>query len=270
MIYSCCDELRRNGLVGTALNGIDYLEVLDHDATTQQERQRTLYVHFINNITNQLTATNIQITGGERIQNISVKQVTTGTGNNANILTVTLDKYGDFSPYTLSIVQDQQHPEPPNGYDPILSQIQFSFKVECPTDFDCRPTRTCPPEISQEPEINYLAKDYETFRQLMLDRITFLMPKWTETHAADLGVALVELLAYAGDHLSYWQDAVGTEAYLGTARRRVSMRRHARLVDYIVQDGCNARAWIFLQVTADTGPLQAGTKFFTRKQDDRS
>jgi hypothetical protein len=265
MIYSCCDELRRNALRGTTLNGIDYLEVLDHDAPTQQQRQRTLYVHFINNLASpQLTSTNVQISGGERIQNISVTGVSTGTGTEANILTVTLDKYGDYSPYTLSIIQDQQHPQPPQGYDPILSHIQFSFKVECPADFDCQPTRICPPEISEAPEINYLAKDYETFRQLMLGRMTFLMPKWKESHAADLGVALVELLAYVGDHLSYWQDAIGTEAYLDTARRRISMRRHVRLVDYFVQDGCNARAWVYLQVSADTGPLQPGTQFYTR------
>jgi len=31
MIYFCCDPLRRNQLAGTALNGIDYLEVLDHE-----------------------------------------------------------------------------------------------------------------------------------------------------------------------------------------------------------------------------------------------
>ena len=61
---------------------------------------------------------------------------------------------------------------------------------------------------------------------------------------ADLGMALVELLAYVADYLSYQQDAVATEAYLGTARQRVSVRRHARLVDYFMHDGCNARAWV--------------------------
>ena len=57
----------------------------------------------------------------------------------------------------------------------------------------------------------------------------------------DLGTALVELLAYAADHLSYQQDAVANEAYLETARRRVSVRRHARLVDYRMHDGASAR-----------------------------
>jgi hypothetical protein len=49
------------------------------------------------------------------------------------------------------------------------------------------------------------------------------------------------MLAYAADQLSYYQDAVATEAYLGTARRRTSARRHARLVDYFMHDGANAR-----------------------------
>mgnify|MGYP006144425583 CR=1 FL=1 len=50
----------------------------------------------------------------------------------------------------------------------------------------------------------------------------------------DAGVMLVELIAYAADNLSYRQDAVATEAYLATARRRVanasgSRTRTARL-----------------------------------------
>src|SRR5262249_23573579 len=127
----------------------------------------------------------------------------------------------------------------------------FSFKVECPTDFDCRPVLVCPPAFEAAPEIDYLAKDYESFRQLMLDRMAVLAPEWRERSAADLGVTLVELAAFVGDYLSYHQDAVATEAYLGTARRRVSVRRHARLVDYAMHDGCNARAWVQLKVDSD-------------------
>ena len=70
------------------------------------------------------------------------------------------------------------------------------------------------------------------------------MPDWQERHVPDLGITLVELLAYVGDYLSYYQDAVATEAYLDTARQRISVRRHARLVDYRLHEGCNARAWV--------------------------
>ena len=55
-----------------------------------------------------------------------------------------------------------------------------------------------------------------------------------------------------GDYLSYYQDATATEAYLGTARQRVSVRRHARLLDYAMHDGCNARVWVQVRVTSDT------------------
>ncbi|MDB5282753.1 MAG: hypothetical protein JWO06_1828, partial [Bacteroidota bacterium] len=50
-----------------------------------------------------------------------------------------------------------------------------------------------------------------------------------------------------GDRLSYYQDAVATEAYIATMRRRISARRHARLLDYIAHDGCNARVWVQIQ-----------------------
>src|SRR5438874_11382626 len=102
------------------------------------------------------------------------------------------------------------------------------------------------------PEIDYLTKDYASFRQLMLDHLALRVPGWTERSEADLGITLVELLAYVGDYLSYYQDAIATEAYLGTARQRISVRRHARLLDYAMHDGCNARAWVQVRVTSDT------------------
>jgi hypothetical protein len=268
VIYFCCDELRRAALADPSknplgINGIDFLEVLDHDAPSKVMRQRLLELHFVNDVTGgPLTEKNVRIEGGERITDVIVTKVTSGPG--ANVLTVEVNQPGDFSIYRLRLVQDAQHLQPPQGYDPVLSEVNFSFKVECPSDFDCRQECVCPPAPRVEPDINYLAKDYASFRRLMLDRIALLSPQWTERNAADLGVALVEALAFVGDYLSYQQDAVGTEAYLGTARRRVSIRRHARLVDYSMHDGCNARAWVHIQVSADTGPLPKGTKIFTR------
>src|SRR5205807_7945756 len=139
--------------------------------------------------------------------------------------------------------------------------VRFSFKINCPDDFDCLHERVCPPEVPDEPELDYLAKDYNSFRRLMLDRMSVLAPGWQERNPADLGITLVELLAYVGDHLSYHQDAVATEAYLSTAHQRVSVRRHARLLDYRMHDGCNARTWVFVEVPAG-GPqvLKPGTR----------
>lgn len=119
-----------------------------------------------------------------------------------------------------------------------------------------------------EAQINYLAKDYQSFLMLMLNHLSLVLPDWRERHAADLGVALMELLAYAGDYLSYYQDAVATEAYLSTARSRVSLRRHARLCDYRVDDGCNARVWVQVGVLGDEVPLPTGTRVAVTRGSD--
>ncbi|WP_197734718.1 hypothetical protein [Paenibacillus alvei] len=93
--------------------------------------------------------------------------------------------------------------------------------------------------------------------------MAMLIPQWQESHPADMGITLVELLSYVGDYLSYQQDAIAIEAYPGTARRRISMRRHARLVDYPMHDGCNSRVWVQIQVSNDlTLPVQ--TQLLTR------
>ena len=187
------------------------------------------------------------------------------------MLKVEVDQAGDFSLYTLRLVTDASDDAVPAGIDPQLAAVQFSFKVECPSPFDCAPQPVCPPAPMAVPDIDYLAKDYASFRRLMLDRMAVLMPAWKERNPADIGVMLVEALAYSADQLSYQQDAVATEAYLRTARKRISLRRHARLMDYFISEGCNARAWVHLQVSADVigvGPndpaLPAGSKITTQ------
>ncbi len=108
-------------------------------------------------------------------------------------------------------------------------------------------------------ELNYLAKDYTAFRRMMLDHLAAVSPQWRpDDLAADPGVALVEVLAYAADQLSYYQDAVGTEAYLATARLRSSVRRHLQLIDATLDEGCNSRLWVRLEVSG-RGVLPAGT-----------
>src|SRR5690606_8912435 len=124
------------------------------------------------------------------------------------------------------------------------------------SDLDCRPACACPPLTRTAPDIDYLAKDYASFRQMMLDHLARLIPDWQRRTAAGLGVTLVEVLAYVGDYLSYRQDAIATEAYLGTARRRVSLRRHTRLLDYAMHDGCNARAWVQVRVAPGVTSVQ--------------
>jgi hypothetical protein len=265
--FACCDEGRRSALVGHAtLNGIDFLEVGHLDAgqvDAGDARQRRLTLHLVNPLTSDqqtsLDSATLRVIGGERVRDVRAQLLEVG----AQSLVVRTSMAGDFSRYTLEIERSATDPRPPAGFDPILSRIDFSFKVDCPSEFDCRRGHVCVRGERPGPEIDYLAKDYASFRRLMLDRLSLLLPDWRERSPADMGVALVELLAYAGDQLSYEQDAIATEAYLDTARLRTSVRRHALLVDYAMHDGCSARVFVFVEVNQDATLAPSGLRCLT-------
>ena len=255
--YVCQAPGRVDALRGAAraspprlLNGIAYLEVLPG--------QRRLEVHFVHPLdlvpAAPLTLANVEIRGGVRVRDPKV----TGIAWHDEVLRVDVASAGDFSRYVLRLVANAGVAAPPAGIDPALAQVEFGFKVDCPSDFDCRTDTACPPEPGTAPAIDYLARDYASFRRLLLDRLSALLPGWRERHAADLGVALAEAVAFRGDELSYYQDAVATEAYLGTARQRVSVRRHTRLLDYAFHDGCNARTWVTFEAGAAADGLTLG------------
>ncbi len=246
---TCRDDARRAALTGplplSLLNAIDYLEV--------QPGYVVLKVTFLKSPPT-LDETHVRVEGGVRIRGIRVVGVHPVPGENA--VNVTVDRWGDHSTYTLAIDQAL-------GLDPYYSQVEFRFTVDCLSRFDCRTRTDCRPADEPTPLIDYLAKDYASFRQAMLDLLSARVPGWTERHEADLGVTLVELLAYVGDQLSYYQDAVANEAYLETARLRVSVRRHARLIDYHMHDSATARAVVALEAAVN-GKVKAGTRFVTR------
>ena len=57
---------------------------------------------------------------------------------------------GDFSRYTLRTRRKpRQRRSRPTDFDPLLSRIDFSFKVECPSDFDCAAPLACAPAASR-------------------------------------------------------------------------------------------------------------------------
>src|SRR5262249_36795327 len=257
----CCQQEERRDAVRQrqGWNGLDYVEV--------SEDQRTLYAYFLGKLPPELSqeqpglARYLRIEGGRRSTNIGITKVEPVADPEVDdFLVISLDQFGDFSTYTLRLVGVA-------NVDPRYDHAEFSFKVNCPLDLDCAPACTCDSVAPAEPEINYLAKDYASFCQLLFDRLALLMPDWKERHAPDLGVALVELLAYTGDYLSYYQDAVATEAYLDTARQRISVRRHVRLVDYLLHEGCNARTWVCLAVSSDVPLDLKGTSFITGLND---
>ncbi len=298
MTLFCCDERRRRAVAAhPSLNGIDHLEVVDGDLNPLDPlRQRTLLVHFLKPPAPLLSLEQVVVLGGERVidppvswvepaspmparldplthpEESGLRERVAALGDPERVLLVRCAERGDFSAYRLRLQRAQDDDTPPDGLDPRLVEVAFRFKVECPSDLDCQPRTVGPPSPGPSPVIDYLARDYPGLRRLVLDRLTQLVPGWRERSAADLAVVLAELIAYVGDQFSYQLDAIGTEAYLDTARLRTSLRRLALLVDYHLHDGCNARVWLHLPTGPEASPsgveLPPGPiRFYTRLPD---
>ncbi len=297
------------GPVGTRINGIDYLIVSDGDGVPLHLQQRVLRIRCVfEDHVDTLDGSNVRIEGGVRVTNPVVRWAVAMTqvnapggpavdplfdtsldnadrvwlGNLASTtddpelwLVVLVEGPGDASQYQLVLQAGPASDQPPTGFDRILNAVPLSFKVECPTPFDCREHTECTANVQGSPEIDYLVRDFNSFRNLMFERLALTQRTDTTREPAELRTAIVEVLAYAADHASYQLDAVATEAHLGTARLRTSVRRHARLLDYPMHEGCNARAFVHVRVAegtllvrtpSDPPLLATGTQFCTRVQ----
>lgn len=244
-------------LISQKFNGIDFVEIGSSD-------QKTLRVHFLNQIEVQGTIQDgttvdgkiipaVAITGGETIPTVKVNPFSDGDwttdAEGQPILTLTVPAPGDFSRYTLSLNSPK--------LDRFFSQVTFSFKALCDSDLDCAiPPQFCPPEAEDTPPIDYLAKDFLSFRKALSDFSALRYPEWLERSEADFGVMFMEALCALADDLSYTQDRIAAEATLESATQRRSLIRHARLVDYEPRPATSAQ--VLLQLDVNTSSIPSG------------
>jgi hypothetical protein len=173
----------------------------------------------------------VTITGGEVVTSVPVLPINDATAWSADsegrpVLTLAVSAPGDFSLYTLTVSSSK--------LDPFFDHAQFNFRSDPTSTLDCAtpPVVAPPSDGAASVPIDYLAKDFGSFRQALSEFSNLRYPGWVERSEADLGVVLMEALAALGDELSYYQDRVLAEATLETATQRLSVIRHARLVDY--------------------------------------
>lgn len=237
---------RLAALLGSSLNGIDFVEIASPDQTR-------LVVHFLTTtaVAGSLTGP-VTITGGASVPTVAVSPIaaTDWSTDDAGhpLLALTAAGAGDFSFYLLSI--------PSPVLDVYYSSVRFTFKAGCPSALDCAPPTAPCPEDTGGPAIDYLAKDFASFRRALLDYSASAYPGWVERDEPDIAMMLVELLSAVGDDLSYTQDRVAAEATLATATQRRSVLRHARLVDYEPRPATSAQVLLQLDVTTPTPPVR--------------
>lgn len=255
-------------------NGIKMLRIA---AVDNALKQATLEVHFFNtNFLNDIVATyNADRTRGKRIFPIyGGHRVLAGpaTGQvqvdsspapaaivfpdpNQPILLLTVKPIGDYSTYTLGVNATEIQGLATVVFDPLFAEINFKFRPGC-FSLNCAPEWEASPPPSEEPLIDYLAKDFESFRLTMISAMMERVPEWQATSEADLDHVLLELFSAAADELSDYQDRVANEAYLATARKRVSLARHSRLMDYHIHQGNQASAWLALELALEASAIK--------------
>ncbi|MCU0984250.1 MAG: hypothetical protein MUC89_04830 [Acetobacteraceae bacterium] len=250
-----CGEDERRAIVRAhpTLNGLDFVEYR-FAAAAVPGRRHVLEVHFLKPPP-ALSPADLMIEGGTRIIAIGITGV---EPLGADALRVFVTEAGDFSAYRLAVREPAAH-----GIDAVLASAAINFKAGCPSELDCRRETACPPAEGEQPVLDHMARDFESFRTMLLDLARARNPRWSETHPAEPATVLVELLAAEGDRLAWMQDAAGTEATIETCRERISARRHARLVDYRMHDGRNAYGFVQLDVDG-AGVVPAGTQALTR------
>nr|AWJ66041.1 hypothetical protein [uncultured bacterium] len=155
-------------------------------------------------------------------------------------LEVTVAEPGDFSIYELAIHSD--------AMDRFFAGALFSFKQGCESPFDCRDSHECPDEDDPDVAVDYLARDFESYRRALLDFAAQHFPDWAERTPADAAVMLSEVMAALADEMSFLQDRLSAQTFLDTATHPRALKHLARLVDHIRDKGATATAALALSL----------------------
>jgi hypothetical protein len=196
-----------------------------------------------------------RVRGGTRVRAGNLPgqvRATAVSGVDATRLALRMEPVGDYSTYTLELVWDASR------VDPFFATLGFKFRPGCFTN-DCAPALPGRP-LARGPVIDYLAKDYDSFRHTLITAMAARVPGWQPTSEADQDQVLVDLFAAAADELADYQDRVMAEAYLATTRKRVSLARHARLMDYHLHEGNQSSTWLALEILAGQPPFELDTQ----------
>ena len=187
------------------------------------------------------------IEGGTRVLGDANGGIIRVTGVSAlaatNVLRLKVAPVGDYSTYRLNMIDSSY------AFDPLFAGIDFKFRPGC-FNTNCAPLSSNE-AANDEPVIEYLAKDFHSFKHVLINAMRDRVPDWESTSEADLDQVIIDLIAADADELSDYQDRVMNEAYLGRARKRISLARYARLMDYHIHHGNQSSSWLTLQVNVD-------------------
>jgi hypothetical protein len=120
--------------------------------------------------------------------------------------------------------------------------------------------------------IDYTARDYESLLDALHKLAHERLSEWTDyNQETDFGNVLLQLFAHMGDIISYHQDRLVNESFLGTARERSSIIEHLKLVGYRLATATPAAAKLTLEFKANLNSVvrvSKGDAFATKSSKD--
>jgi hypothetical protein len=203
---------------------------------------------------NFVTPEDVFVNGGRRVTQLDPDVAVTG----ANVV-LSFTQFGDHSPYRVQLAAIGNSAL---TVHPFFASSEFRFTINCEAG-DCRTGSEQALAVAKpRPAIDLLTKDYDGFLKLLADWVKVHNPHWADLSPASFERVLVELLAWQGDMLSYYQDRVANEAFVDTASQRYSLRQHAVLLGTRIFDGSVARTVLAFDV-AGSGYVPAGLEVRT-------
>ena len=118
----------------------------------------------------------------------------------------------------------------------------------------CQPSAPATPETIDNryglASVGYRVGEFASFRQAMIERLAEETPlrSLTTRESDDFSIALLEMWAYVGDILTFYQERAANEAYLRTAVHRSSILRFASFLDYRPAPGVAAETYLAFEV----------------------
>ena len=118
------------------------------------------------------------------------------------------------------------------------------------------------------PTIDYTARTYTTIKAALLDHVQKIFPNdWQDFQESNLGMCILELVAYVGDNLSFYADRQANEMFLPTAVQRQNIINLVKLIGYTPKTATAASTSIRARLgVAQTDPtiIDAYTTFMDK------
>lgn len=117
------------------------------------------------------------------------------------------------------------------------------------------------------PGIDYTSRDYEGFRQSMIEELGIKMPEYTDTSETDAGIVIIENNAKCLDILSFYTDVIANETLLTTCKRRNNANKWCSILSYVPRMATPSKVMqVFVLSSAQSSPttIPAGTLVKTK------